>query len=85
VRVDEVDIEPLGQASDRRTEARPAQTRDAGQRLQGRDVVELQALALGRCRVPAVADDVHLVAELGQPPTPADDVERAQIGDPEEA
>ena len=82
--VHEIDVETPGKRPNRRPETRAPQAGHTRQRLQGGDVVQLEPLPLLGARIPAIADDMHLVPELDEPPTPADDVERAQICDTQE-
>jgi len=82
--VHEVYVETLCESRDRWAETRTPHAGNPSQWLKRRDVIKLETLALFGAWIPAIANDMHLVAKLDEPAPPANDVEGAQIGDSEQ-
>ena len=77
--MDEVDVQGAREPAERGPEAEAAEATDAEERLELPDRMRLQALQLGRDVGEAVAGQVHLVAPLPEPPSPAEEVDRAPV------
>ena len=80
--MDEVDVEPVGEARQCGSQAQPAHAADAGQGLEVAKVVSDNATELFRPFGDLVAHDVDLVSSLGETPGPAEEVDRSPRSDP---
>jgi hypothetical protein len=82
--MDEVDVEGARELPEGCPKAEAADATDAEERVEVSDQVGFEALQLGRDIGEPVAREVHLVAPLPEPPTPAKEVDRAPVPNAED-